>query len=409
VILLLRDLFLTYIHNENLALGISIAIVTSTVLLLGYGASYVAKHFLPRLLHFALARMSFKWSTALIKYGFITRLSYLVPTILIYLAAGLFYISDIPATELIVAAIRRLSIVIMLFIGVLIIDSCLNATDKVYLSYNISRKMPIKIYLQVVKILLYFIAVVVLIAVLLNKSPVVFFTGLGAMMAVILVVFKDSILGFVTSVQLAAYDVVRVGDWIEMSNFGVDGDVIDISLNTVKIRNFDKAIITIPTHALISSGVKNWRGMRESGGRRIKRSINLDLKTVKFCDAGLLERLSKVVLISEYIENKRQELQRHNDNIVADKDILINTRNLTNLGCFRAYVNAYLRNNNNLHQTQEFMLMVRYLQPEEHGLPMEIYVFSKNTDSVIQEEIQADIFDHIIAAAQTFELSFYQK
>jgi miniconductance mechanosensitive channel len=219
-----------------------------------------------------------------------------------------------------------------------------------------------------------------------------------------LLVFKDSILGLVASVQLSSNDMVRIGDWIEMPKYGADGDVIDVTLHTVKVQNWDKTITTIPAYSLISNSFKNWRGMTESGGRRIKRAIYIDMASIKFCTKEMLNRFEKFQLISEYIKSKRKEIARYNKEHNIDTSELINGRNLTNVGSFRAYVAAYLHNHPKIHRGLTFL--VRHLSPGENGLPIEIYVFSNDQVWANYEAIQADIFDHILGVVPLFDLAF---
>jgi miniconductance mechanosensitive channel len=220
-------------------------------------------------------------------------------------------------------------------------------------------------------------------------------------------VFKDSILGLVASFQVSANDMVRIGDWIEMPNYGADGDVIDISLNTVKVQNWDKTISTIPTYALVSDPVKNWRGMAESGGRRIQRAIHIDMHTVKFCTEEMLDRFEKFEHLSDYLAPRRREVADFNREHNVDTSQSVNGRRLTNLGTFRAYVSGYLRHHPKIHRDLTFL--VRQLQPNDKGIPIEIYVFSNDQEWANYEALQADIFDHIIAAVPAFDLAVFQS
>jgi miniconductance mechanosensitive channel len=222
-----------------------------------------------------------------------------------------------------------------------------------------------------------------------------------------MLVFKDTILGFVASIQLSGHDMVRIGDWIEMPKYGADGDVIDVSIHTVKVRNWDKTITTIPTYGLVSDAFKNWRGMSESGGRRIKRSLHIDMNSIKFNTDEMLERFKKFDLIKEYIADKQEEINGYNKEHETDTSQLINGRRQTNIGVFRAYIIAYLKNNPKIHQNMTFL--VRHLEPTQHGLPVQIYVFSNDQAWANYEAIQADIFDHLLAALPEFELSVFQS
>jgi miniconductance mechanosensitive channel len=222
-----------------------------------------------------------------------------------------------------------------------------------------------------------------------------------------MLIFKDTILGFVASIQLSGHDMVRIGDWIEMPKYGADGDVIDVSIHTVKVRNWDKTITTIPTYSLVSDAFKNWRGMSESGGRRIKRALHIDLNSIKFCTDEMLERFKKFSLLRDYISSRQEEISRYNQEHKTDTSQLINGRRQTNIGVFRAYIIAYLKNHPKIHKNMTFL--VRHLEPTEHGLPVQIYVFSNDQVWANYESIQADIFDHLLAAVPEFELRVFQN
>jgi len=295
----------------------------------------------------------------------------------------------------------------MIIIMMLVLDSLLNTVEDIYQTFRASKEIPIKGFIQVLKLVLYFVAAIFVISILLNKTPVYLLSGIGALAAVMLLVFKDSILGFVAGIQLAANRMVSVGDWIEMPKYGADGDVLEVALTTVKVQNWDKTITTIPTYALISESFKNWRGMSESGGRRIKRSVNIDMSSIRFCDGEMLERFGKIQYISEYIETKKHELEEFNQATKVDNASLVNGRRMTNIGTFRAYVKAYLQNHPMINKDMTFL--IRQLPPTEYGLPIEIYVFSKDKVWANYEAIQADIFDHILAVVPEFDLHVYQN
>jgi miniconductance mechanosensitive channel len=333
-----------------------------------------------------------------LEHRFFSRLSHLAPALVIYFAAYLF--------APIMGAIQRVSTAYMVLAGVLVINAFLNAAVDIYRSMETSRNRPIKGYVQVAKIIIFVFLGIYVVAILLDRDPTGILTGLGAMTAVLILVFKDSILGFVASMQLSMNDMVRIGDWIEMPKYGADGDVIDVTLHTVKVQNWDKTISTIPSYALISDSFKNWRGMSESGGRRIKRALNIDVNSIHFCDEAMLHRFEKTTLLKGYLQTKRAELTEHNAQL-ADSQDLINGRHLTNVGPFRAYIVEYLKNHPKIHQDMTFL--VRQLPPGDHGLPIEIYVFSNDQEWVAFEGIQADIFDHLLAIAPQFGLRIFQR
>jgi miniconductance mechanosensitive channel len=284
--------------------------------------------------------------------------------------------------------------------------SLLDASGFYYKTKKSKSQPSINTYIQLLKIIIIAGSLILIISIILNQSPWIFFTGIGAISAVLMLVFKDTILGFVSSVQVSTFDMVRIGDWITVPSLGVDGDIMDISINTVKIRNFDKTITTIPTYSLMSHGVQNWRGMQETGGRRIKRSINIDINTIKFCDQALIDTLSNLKYLKEHITRKSQEIEELNTLNNCNKSLPIDGRSLTNIGLYQSYIENYLKNNSSI--SKELTFLIRQLQPDQYGIPIELYVFTNDTDWVKYEKIQSDIFDHLLAAVPMFELKVFQ-
>ena len=331
------------------------------------------------------------------------KIAHVVPGLLIY-ATSAFIFSSYPVIGDI---ITRLALIYIIIVILLSIDAFINAIHQIYLTMPVSEGRPIKGYVQVVKIIIYFIAIILIIASLTRESPTKLLTGLGAMAAVLLLVFKDTILGFVASIQLSANKMVKPGDWIEMPSHNADGTVLDISLNTVKVQNWDKTIATVPTYALVSESFRNWKGMEESGGRRIKRSINIDMNSVRFVDDAMAEKFKKIQVLKDYVVNKEEEIRKYNEENKIDGSILVNGRRMTNLGTFRKYVEEYLHHHPKIHNDMTFL--VRQLQPDERGLPIEIYVFSNDQEWANYEAIQSDIFDHILAVIPQFELRVFQN
>jgi miniconductance mechanosensitive channel len=378
-------------------------VAAALVLLFSAVAYYLARTLLLRVVSAATRRTRTTWDDALVQSKVFSRLSHIVPAVVIHMAAPLIFV-DYPDLA---STVRTGTFVYMVLVGMIVIDALLNAVLRIYRTYEISRRIAIQPLLQVTKIIVHFFGGIGILAILLGKSPVVFFSGLGALGAVLMLIFKDSILGFVAGIQLMAYDMVRRGDWIEMPSHKADGDVLDVSLTTVKVQNWDKTITTIPTYALVSQSFKNWRGMSESGGRRIKRSIHIDMNSIKFCNAEMLERFKRIQFITDYVDRKVAEVQDYNREHDVDESMLINGRNLTNVGTFRAYLVAYLRHHPMIHQDMTFL--VRQLQPTEGGLPIEIYVFSKDQAWANYEAIQADIFDHVLAIIPEFDLRLFQN
>ena len=343
-----------------------------------------------------------QWDNVLVEKHFIRRLLHFIPLIILYIFIP-------PILE--GTAVHTLSItlvnILLLIAGMLTLDALLNSILVIYESSTISKEISITPFVQVVKLLLYFVTVILIISILVQKTPLYILSGLGALTAVLMFVFKDILMGFVGGIQLIANKMVAPGDWIEMTKYGADGDVLEITLTTVKVKNFDNTITTIPTYALINESFKNWRNMNLSGGRRIKRFVYIDLGSIKFCSSEMLERYKLIQLISKTIQDRQQEILEYNKLHNVDESTLVNGRRLTNIGVFRSYVEAYLRNHPMIHQEMTFI--VRQLSPEEKGLPIEIYVFCKDTNWTAYESVQADIFDHILAVVPEFDLQVFQE
>jgi len=385
--------------SESLSAYLSNGIALILVLLLSLTAFLIAKKIVLRILAHYIKYNRFKWDDIMLEKKVFSRITHIIPAIVIFSFASMF-----PGYS---NMIQKFCLVYIIFVGLLVIDGLLDSAEYIYKSFEVSKYKPIKGIIQVIKIFIYIIGGIWLIAIIMDRSPLLLFSGIGALTAVILLVFKDSLLGLVGGIQLAANDMVRIGDWIEMPKYGADGDVLDISLNTVKVQNFDNTITTIPTYALISDSFKNWRGMQDAGGRRIKRSIHIDSSSIMFCTDEMLERYKKFRLITEYIQNKTQECNQHNTTLDTEYTQEVNGRRLTNIGTFRAYLQAYLRNNTHIHK--DMIQMVRQLPPAENGLPIEIYAFTQDTAWVNYESIQADLFDHILAIVPLFDLRIHQN
>jgi len=380
--------------------------LTSTIillLLLAYITYWVTKRFMARLIEMVFKRSKNTWDDALVQHGFVRRLSYLMPIIVIYLSADFM----LPQQTLAPEFFKRFAMVFFVLAGVWMLDSILLATRDIYSKSDMASRRPIRGYLDAVKIIAYIMAGIFIISILTDKSPWGVLSILGGFTVVLMLVFKDTILGFVASIQLSGNDMIRIGDWIEMPKYGADGDVIEVSINTVKVRNWDKTITTIPTYGLVSDAFKNWRGMSESGGRRIKRALHIDMSSIKFCTDEMLERFNKFDFIKNYIAGKQEEIIEYNKEHQTDTSQLINGRRQTNIGVFRAYTIAYLKNHPKIHQNMTFL--VRHLEPTQNGLPVQIYVFSNDQAWANYEAIQADIFDHLLAALPEFGLRVFQN
>ncbi len=385
------------------AFYISRALAFACVLLLSVLADAVAKRCLLAFAGRMVAITKTTWDDTFLRRKVLNRLAHLAPALVIYLLSPM----ALRGFDQAVAILTTGLLIYMLLVVVLVVDAFLNAVVDIYRTYDISRQVPIKGFVQVLKIVLFFLTGVLVISLLLDKTPIYFLSGLSALTAVLMFIFKDAILGLVAGIQLTANKMVATGDWIAMPKYGADGDVLEVTLTTVKVQNWDKTITSIPTYALISESFKNWRGMEASGGRRIKRSINLDMNTIRFCDEQMLQRFAKIQYIREYIEEKKQQLAEFNKTARVDDASLVNGRRMTNVGTFRAYVKSYLRNHPLVHQ--EMTLLVRQLQPTGEGLPIEIYLFSKDQAWANYEALQADLLDHIIAAIPEFDLLVFQN
>lgn len=333
----------------------------------------------------------------------VARLANIVPALII--STGITLVPGLPET--LVTIVRNVCSAFIVLTIALAISAVLTLINNVYSRRPDAHLKPIKGYVQVVKIVIYALATILIIAALIDRSPVILLSGLGAMAAVLMLIFQDTLLSLVASVQISSSDIVRVGDWIEMPALNADGDVIDIALHTVKVQNWDKTITTIPTKRLISDPVKNWRGMSESGGRRIKRSLYLDQTSVHFLSNEEIARLRRFMLLDDYLEQKDDELREWNTRLAEHGKESVNTRRITNLGSFRAYVQQYLRHHAGIHQGMT--TLVRQQQPTAEGLPLEIWCFTNTVAWGPYEGIQSDIFDHLLAILPEFGLRVFQS
>ncbi|HUP24688.1 MAG TPA: mechanosensitive ion channel domain-containing protein [Thermoanaerobaculia bacterium] len=348
------------------------------------------------------SRTRSSWDDALVEHRVVERLTQLLPAIAAYLAAGLVFGEEAEAD--LQSLVQRLAVVWAIVVLARATHALFDTIGSVARQSAATRDKPIRGYLQVAAILLWLATGVVVVATLLDRSPWALLGGLGAMTAILMLVFRDSILGFVASIQIASYDLVRVGEWIEIPKYGADGDVVDVSLHTVRVQNWDKTIVTVPTTALLSEGFKNWRGMSLSGGRRVKRSLAIDMTSVRFLSEDEIERLSDVQTLRPYLDGKRHELAEWNER-QPEADVL-GQRRLTNLGTYRAYLEAYLRAHPEIHDQMTFL--VRQLAPSAEGLPLEVYVFSREQRWAHYEALMADLFDHFVAVAPLFGLRLFQ-
>lgn len=412
----LRDWIFSFYQNKNLVsaedvlnssafqnhqllwtLGMFIGMIVLALLIW-----VLSRQVMLQFVHVLADRSKTEWDDILVKNKFFYALAQLVPLYFMdYLASIVFQFYP----DKLDYALRLIDVVLVFVILISLIRFLNTVRDILQQRPSLSDK-PINSYIQVAKIVLSIMMVMVMLSVITDKSALKILTAFGAMTAVILLVFKDTILGFVSSIQLSANDMVRIGDWVTMEKYGADGDVIEVNLATVKVQNFDMTITTIPTYSLISDSFKNWRGMQDSDGRRIKRSVLVHIDSVKFASPELIEKLSKVRFLKEFIAKRQDEIQKYNEENGYTSDSL-QARKQTNIGLFRAYMEFYLQNNPNINQ--EMSLMVRQLEPKDLGVPMEVYCFSKIKEWESYEEVVADIFDHIFASIHAFELSIFES
>lgn len=395
----IKNQLLAYELDPTIVKVLSIAIMILFIAVICVVANFITKKVVIRVINHIVTKTKFKWDNMLMEREVFRNLSHIVPAIIIYYFA--------PTFPLYQHLIEKAAFAYIMIVGLVVINSILNALNDIYKTYEISKVKPIKGYIQVVKIISITLGVILVIANLLGESPLILLSGIGALSAVLMLIFKDSLLGLVAGVQLTANEMVRVGDWIEMPKYGADGDVIDISLNTVKVQNWDKTITMIPSYALISDSFKNWRGMQNSGGRRIKRSIFIDTSSISFCTEEAIEKLKNIHYLSDYIVNRENEIEQFNARNNINRSNPVNGRALTNIGVFRAYISNYLKNHPGINQ--EMTLMVRQLEPSEHGLPLEIYAFTNDTRWAVYETVQSDIFDHLFAVAPEFGIRLFQN
>jgi len=377
-------------------------ILAAAVLVISFIAFYISRRIVGGVIHLIFKRTRFTWDDHLQENKLFMRLTLIVPALIIHMFIPLVLDGYPQAGAVVEGAIN----IYFICVALLVVDALINALHAIYQTFRVSQEIPLKGFAQVLKIVLFCTGLIMVISVLLNRSPVYLLSGLGAMTAVLMLIFKDPILGFVAGIQLISNRMLKHGDWIEMPKYGADGDVIDITLTTVKVRNWDKTITTIPTYALINDSFKNWRGMQESPGRRIKRAIYIDMNTIKFCSPQMLQRFAGIRYIAEYMQRKNQELEEYNTQRGIEARDAANARRLTNIGTFRAYVHAYLQNHPMINTDMTFI--VRQLAPTQYGLPLEIYVFCRDKAWANYEAVQSDIFDHLLAIAGEFDLKVYQ-
>ena len=379
------------------------AIFFVLVIGISFALWWVTRKILVQIIHSFAAKTKTKWDDYLVKNHFFSALAHIAPLLLMDNFMRLIFYSFPRIADFGI----RLTDLAIIFVVMLVLMRFLNTARDVLEERPKLSDKPIASFFQLGKIILGIILTFLMISVAFKIDLMVILTSMGAMTAVILLVFKDTILGFVGSIQLAANDMVRIGDWVTMDRFGADGDVLEITLTTVKVQNFDMTITTIPTYSFISDSFKNWRGMQESGGRRLMRAVNIQIASVTFCTPEMLEKYKEIELIREYVEQKEDEIAEFNRNNKVNKKVLVNGRNQTNLGVFRYYVTQYLKNHEGINQ--EMTLMARQLKPTETGVAIQIYAFTKTKEWPVYERVMADIFDHLLATVPFFDLAVFEN
>ena len=370
---------------------------------LSWLAYLVAKRVVSRAIRFLSSKTSSDWDNVLIEHKVFARLSNVVPALVAHVLAPVVF----AGMESLVGFVQGLAKVYLVVVVLFTLQALINGLQTIYQRYDISKRMPIKGLLQAAMLVASFVGGVFIISIVMGREVGTLMAGLGAMVMGFLFVFKDAIMGLVAGIQVATNDTVRKGDWIEMKDHGIDGDVIDVSLTTVKVQNFDKTVLSIPTSKLITDACRNWRGMKDSGGRRIKRPIRIDMRSIRFADEVLLGKFQRFELLGDYLQSKLDEVNAHNQRSNTDLSELVNGRRLTNIGTFRAYIMAFLKSHPQIRKDRTFL--IRQLAPGDNGLPIEIYIFTDTTVWAEYEAIQADIFDHLLAVIPEFGLAPFQN
>ncbi len=389
--------------NHGVSKFLAVVIILIAIAIVSVAANFITKKIILEIIKKVVKKTKSTWDDILFEKKVFDKLSQIAPVLIVFYTIRIAF----PYNDMVVLIVQKAIMVYMVLVVVMMFNSFLNAVNEIYdQSIGNKKGRSIKSYIQVVKIIVVLVSAVSALSILLDKEVGYFVTGMGAMTAVLLLVFKDSILGLVGGIQLTSNDMVRIGDWISMPGRNADGTVLEVSLNTVKVQNFDNTIATIPTYAMVSESFSNWRGMEDSEGRRIKRSLILDMKSVKFCSEELVEKLSHYKILNEYLTSKSAELKDFNSQL-NQGSVGFNGRKLTNIGIFRKYIELYLRDNDLINQ--KMTLLVRQLAPTADGIPMEIYTFSKIKGWVDFEAVQSDIFDHLLAVMAEFELKIFQN
>lgn len=389
--------------DELLAESIVILLMVILTIVIGFVVDRIVRQVLVQGFHSLARKSKTDWDDLLIEKKVFSAIAHLAPILLIFYFMPLIF-EDYPSWH---DWFLKISQVFLVIYSMIIVFRFLNVVKVILSRLKVFEDKPIDSYFQLAKIVIGIVLAIVTLSILTGQSIVYFLGALGAVSAVLLLIFKDTILGFTASIQLSANDMVRVGDWVQFDRYGADGDVIEINLTTVKVKNWDKTITTVPTYAFISDSFKNWRGMEETGARRIARSVYVNQHSIKFCTPEMLERFKKIHILKGYVEEKEEEIKQYNEEKQIDTSAVSNGRRMTNLGTFRAYLFRYLKNHPKI--DQDLTILVRQLPPSENGIPIQIYAFCTDIAWVNYEAVQSDIFDHTLAVIEQFDLEVFQS
>ncbi|WP_245793712.1 mechanosensitive ion channel family protein [Flavobacterium xanthum] len=389
--------------DPRIAYYINLPILLFCLFLIGIVSWLITKKLIVNAIHKLFLKTKMTWDDLLIEKKIFDKLAYIIPAVLVIFTVPSILVEYTKLSSYIVT----LAMIVILLVIIWTIIALLAVFDIILSKSPIFKDKPITSYIQVLNIVVYFVGGILILSLLLGKSPFYFLGAMGAMTAILLLIFKDTILGFVASIQMSVYDMVRVGDWIAMPKYDADGDVMSINLSTVKVQNWDKTITTIPTYAFITDSFKNWRGMSNSGGRRIKRAIYLKVSSFCFCDNQMLEQFKQYTLIRDYILQKEIEIKKSNSSLIDNESNPVNIKSLTNIGVFRVYAENYLLSNPKINT--EMTTMVRQLDPTSQGMPLEIYCFTYEKEWEKHEVIKSDIFDHLLTITSQFQLEVFEE
>ena len=398
------DQLLVYIGiSADSARGIDQWVILAIIVAIGVGLDFLIRLLLLQVVRRVVKQTKVTWDDIIFDDKVLRRLCHIVTPILVVVMLPIAF----PDQNGLVVLITRLVQIAIVIAVLRFVNSLLEAIFQLMGRREEWKGKPLKGLMQTGQVIAFLVAVILVFSILLDRSPAMFLTGLGASAAIFMLVFRDSILGFVSGIQLSANNMLKVGDWISMPKYGADGTVEEVTLNTVKVRNWDNTIVTLPPYLLVSDSFQNWEGMRSSGGRRVKRSINIDMTSVRFCTPEMLAKYRKIQLLKDYVEQTEEVIEKYNAENGIDNSILVNGRRQTNLGVFRAYLTAYLKSLPDVNR--ELTCMVRQLQPTDHGIPIELYFFCALKDWVPYEGVQADVFDHVLAIIPEFDLQVFQS